>query len=334
MESLLVAIIRNDLETALYETGDLLKDGQTEVLENTWIRALALLGETVGMEHAGELGACIMALGELVDAEYLEVGAAFLMTTRICILGTRFDSLYARPPLPKLKERIQGLFPESGCLNDKGMVTYRRLLPNTSHTDERAFIVRILAGLAKIWAEEDHVNARISLEYLSRKKFSVPKPKWIMPTVLDDNDITWIIWGAITLYAPHNPVVATSFKLFCSNYKKQYKNERAGLLWSVFYHLLCSYTTTDLWWTAEEKKIYNHVSMNVRALWSQIVPPVAPQPSPKSAQWATYFPRGAVCTVTDIPPVKDEPRMLKIKDPKVHETSDINSRDWRIYPCE
>lgn len=340
MESLLLAIIRNDMETALYETGDLLKDGKTDVLENTWIRVLSVFGESVTMNDIAEYGSCIVALGEIIGDEStvdMDVGAAFLMTTRLGILSSRFDSFYARPLLSKLKDRIQGLFPDGGSLNEKGMSTYKKLLPvATNNAEERTFIVRILAGLAKIWAEEDYENARIAMEYLSRKKFNVPKPKWLMPSVIDDNDIIWILWGAILLYAPQNVVVATCFRLFCTNYKKQMKNDRYGLLWSVCYHL-CSYKHQDdmSWWSAKEKKMYNHVSSNVRSLWAQIVPP---EPKVRErCEWATYFPRGAVCTVTDIPPVKDEPRTLKIKEPtrvQQHETSDIDSRDWRLYPCE
>lgn len=345
-EALFVAIIRNDLETALFETGDLLKDGATDVLENTWIRVLALVGETVGLGNIGEYQASIMEVDRITadESDEVDVADAFLITTRIAFLCNRFDNFYARPVLAKMKEKVQGLFPESGSLNDKGMATYRRLLPTGE--EERAFIVRILAGLAKIWSEEDYDNARLVIEYLTRKRFVVPKPKWIMPAAVDDNDIIWILWGAITLFAPDSIVIATSFKIFCRNYKKQSKIDRAGLLWASFYHMSCSYKkgTADIWWTPEEKRIYNHVSTNVRALWNQIVPPVvATNKQSKNikdkdvAVWAEYFPRGAVCTVIDIPPLKEESRTLKIKEPKVstkHETGDIDTRDWRLYPCE
>lgn len=319
-QALLVAIVQNDIETALFETGDLLKSGAIEQLESTWIRALGILGECVRLHHVAEYQACIMAVEEVITSstDDIDVSDSFLLTTRLGIFASKFDNLYVRPNLVKMKDRIKDLFPDTGSLNESGMTTYRRLIP-PQESEERLFIIRILAGLAKIWSDEDYDASRLAFEYMSRKKFPVPKPKWIMSQVLDDHDITWILWGAILLYKPDNVIVATSFKLFCTHFKKQAKVERIGLLWASFYHTSCSYKPHSDFWSKEDKRIYNHVSTKVRDLWEQMNP--APPPPPVSAvgpkknpeDWMNYFPRGSVCQLTDIQHVKEEPRTLKIK---------------------
>lgn len=342
-QALLVAIIQNDIETALYETGDLLKTGGIEQLESTWIRILGVLGECVRLHHVAEFQACIMKVEEVINnsTDDIDVSDSFLLTTRLAIFASKFDNLYARPNLAKMKDRIKEMFPDTGSLNEAGMSTYRRILP-PQDSEERVFIIRILAGLAKLWSEEDYDASRLAFEYLSRKKFPVPKPKWIMTQLLDDNDIIWILWGAILLYKPDNLLVATSFKLFCTHFKKQAKGERIGLLWASFYHTSCSYKAGDTFWTKEDKHIYNHVSSKVRDLWGQMNP--TPPPAEKKVgcveDWINYFPRGSVCQITSVPHIKEEPRMLKIKGSSVKdetrrepqdETSCFDSGHRRFY---
>jgi hypothetical protein len=159
-----------------------------------------------------------------------------------------------------------------------------------------------------------------------------------MPTVLDDHDIIWILWGAILLYCPSNIVVATSYELYCSHWKKQCKHDRLGLLWAVYYHVSCSYKAHSNYWNAEEQKMYNHVAANITSLWKQVVGDndehVA---STVQFEWTQYFPRGNVCQTTDLPHFKEESRFLKIKDKQKttkDETSDTDPRNRRLYPCE
>lgn len=351
-QALLVAIIQNDIETALFETGDLLKSGAIEQLESTWIRVLGVLGECVRMQHVAEFQTCIMTVQEVIDSstDDIDVSDSFLLTTRLAIFASKFENLYVRTNLAKMKDRIQDLFPDTGTLNQSGMTTYRRIIP-PEESEERRFIIRILAGLAKIWSEGDYDASRLAFEYLSRKKLPVPKPKWIMTQLLDDHDIIWILWGAILLYKPDNVIVATSFKLFCTHFKKQVKSERIGLLWASFYHYSCSYisnNTDGSSWTREEKNIYNHVSTKVKDLWAQMNPSSIEKNIERNVAdkllWTNYYPRGLVCQTVDVTHVKEEPRTLKIKGSSVKdetrrepqeggkdETSYFDSGNRRFY---
>lgn len=332
-EDLLVSIIRNDIETALYETGHLLKEGATCILENTWIRALSLIGECVGIGTIAEYQGCIMALGHIIDnASSIGVYDAFLLTTRLGIMASKFGSLYVRQPLHKLKDKVIGLFPESGALNEAGKELYKSIIP-PKDSEECTFVMRVLAGLVRIWADKDYDTSRLAFEYLARKKLAIPKPKWIMPNVLDDADILWVLWGAILLFDTANQVVATSYRVFCCGFKKHMKTSRVGLLWSAFYHFSCSYDPgfdSSHSWTEEEKRLYDHVRANIRNLWQQVVGCGIEEVGDKHI-WADYFPRGNVCQTMDLPHFKEESRLLKIKEGKRatdnNETRHSNPRD-------
>lgn len=347
-DELLIAILHNDIETALFETGDLLKARAFEQLENTWIRAASMVGECVGLDTVAEYQTVLAALGAVVGTpDEIDVRDAFLCTTRIAVLAGRFTTLYVRPPMQKLKDKITALFPEQGQLSEKGMVMYKSLLPSGDESAERAFVIRILAGLAKMWGDQEYDNTRIALEYLSRKKLAIPKPKWITASspssALDDHDIVWILWGAMLLFTHQkNEMIATSFRLFCTNYKKQAKVERYGLLWSAFYHLSCSYKPSppdnipDAW-SQKECTLYRHVSTNIGMLWNQIEPPPAAATTTSGAgaaiSWMEYMPRGSVCRVTQVPDVKEELRLLKVKDSK-DEASRAVARHRRFHSGE
>jgi hypothetical protein len=347
---LLVAIIHADLEASLFETGDLLQKGCVETLECTWIRALGMLGECVRIGHIREYQGCILAVHGICKNEVdVSVEDAFLATTRLSLLAKKFEKLYVRPSMPKMRDTIHELFPENGHLSEHGLSMFKSLLPDDS--EERLFVVRILAGFTKLWADKDYDGARLAIEYISRKKLNIAKPKWILPSVLDDHDIVWILWGAVSLYAKDtgNQYVATCFDLFCthyntqSKYKTKMKQDRIGLLWSIFYQYSCSYSSKDdmTCWTKEDQGLYIHVMKNVASLWKQIVPTTSvAAPSSKKCGGGRdgmqvlleYVPRGSVCQTIPVPSVKEEIRSVKVKDGD--ETGRIHTRDRRFYSCE
>jgi hypothetical protein len=318
-EDLMIAIMRNDLESALYETGDLLRKGATEMLETTWIYTLARVAENVRLPHVGEYQRCIMTLKKILDDEEIRIKDAFLFTVRLSFLSSKYTCQYARPTIGKLKEKVIMHFPEGATLSPKGAELFQSILP-PKETDEHAFLQRILAGLSKLWAQEQWDDVRLAMEYLSRKRLAVPKPKWIMPNVVDDGDITWVLWGAVLLYFSKDPIVATIYHLFTFHFKKGAKSDRLGLLWSVSYIHSCSYNEVDTW-TLPEKTMYQHIENNVQDLWNQLQPEDVLTEQSCVEFWHQYMPRGLQRAAYS-EPFKEEKRTLRIKGNKdIKETS-------------
>jgi hypothetical protein len=317
-EALMVAVLRNDLETALYETGHLLKKGATLVLENTWIHCLALVAENLTEKHTLEFIRCIETLKLIMDDSDINVKDAFLLTCRLAFLSSKYATLYARPPLAKIKDKILVLFPEGASLSSKGAETFQTILPSQD-SHEYDFMQRILAGLTKLWSESDISGSRIALEYLSRKRMNLPRPKWITGAGMDDCDIIWTLWGAVLLFFPKNMIIQSLYQLFVFSYKKQHKNDRLGLLWCILFVAKGSDSKITDDFTANESRVYNHIANNISNLWKQVCDqdgddkPVEYKDSQEP--WVTFWPRGQSRKhAHTIPDFCEELRVLKIKN--------------------
>lgn len=315
-EPLVCSVFNNDIEAALYETGHLLNNNETTKLECSWIHILSLLGEVIQLKNVPEFQRCIMHIhGILIEDEVL-VRDAFLATSRLVLLSRKYPTLYAKPVLSKIRDKVLEMFPEGAVLNENGLDTFRKVLP-PNDTHEYMFIQRILAGLTKIWGEKKHAESRLCLEYLTRKKFqSIPKPTWIVPHLRDDLDLVWVLWGAAILYF-NNDVVMGCYDLFTFQCKKQTKVERQGLLWSICFHEVCSYKKEDAWGD-DDLALYARVESKIESLWQQVVGNTTTDQQVVMASddpffWTSYFPRVQSNVVVPVYDFKEEVRILKIK---------------------
>jgi hypothetical protein len=144
-------------------------------------------------------------------------------------------------------------------------------------------------------ADDNYEDMRMGLEYISRKKLVLPIPntftRWPVLNnkgdgeagdagdgdsddeldinmIVNDGDPCWFLWAMLFCVYPNNKNVATNFKLFCQNWRKNAKVERVGLLWGIPF-LIDDYS--DLIWTADDKEIFEKVKMNTNELWTYTV---------------------------------------------------------------
>lgn len=319
-EPLLSSILNNDIEAALYETGQLLKDGNTSMIETTWIHILSLIGESMKGDGIPEFQRCIMETLRIVNGDDLLVRDAFLLTTRLLLLSNKHPTLHAKQPLPKLRNIVLDMLPEGALLSDEQQSMFKHILPPAG-TDELRFVQRILAGLANLWQKKNYDDSRIALEYLTRKRFQpIPKPKLISPNVRDDHDILWVLWGAVLTFFKHEAIQA-ALDLFMFAYKKQSKSERIGLLWSAPFHAICSYNTTDQW-DDTDKQLYEKVESKIEHLWKQVIGDDSSDDNIIQTSmdgedvWVTYFPRIKHDYIEPLYHFKEEVRHIKIKESK------------------
>lgn len=332
-EQLVSSILNDDIEAGLYETGHLLKGSKTHVLESTWIHIMSVVGEVLTTRDVAEYQRCIMSIVDVIQNDDIHIQNAFLITTRMTILCRKYATLYAKPKLNKLREQIITIFPEGATLNASGVHTFQTILP-PADSEESEFVQRILAGLSKLWIEKRYDESRAALEFLSRKKLSISKPKWVAPQIRDDCDIIWVLWGAVLTFFK-SEIVHAVYTLFTFTYKKQVKQYRLGLLWCVYSLTTCSYINTDEW-TDEEHTLYDRVSNNVENLWKQvttegnneeqdtdILVPLHPNKNISKLDpdfWVSYLPRvkqlpcGSDKSTGSSSYFKEEVRTLKLKE--------------------
>lgn len=267
--SLYQAIFEHDVEHILYETGVLLKRGDTDVVEDTWIRVLCSIAEHIVVTEAKLLLELLQSLDALLMQNQMMIRDSFLMSVKLSYLLKRVKRhARAKPSIQKLRDKIKLLFPEKAALSPDGLVTFASVLPPSEKEEEYQFAQRIIAGLSKLWTEGKQEDSRNCLEYLSRKKLSV----------LDETDMIDFLWGVIAIFFKGEQNVATTFRIYNWNETKKTRKERLGLLWGIFYWVQsCRENVATAWWMDEELQILQKIADKHKDLWDQLQEEETPQ---------------------------------------------------------
>lgn len=260
--SLYHAIFEHDVEHILYETGILLKKGETDAIEDAWIQTLGNIAEHLISCEGKVFTDVLKPLSRLLEQEQLVIRDAFVMSVKLSFLLKRIKKhARGRPSIQKLRDKVKGLFPEKAALSAEGLKTFAKVLPSSSKSEEYAFAQRIIAGLSKIWTEGKHDDSRNCLEYLSRRQLSVN----------DDSDMVDFLWGVAAVYFKGDENVATTYNIFSWNETKKTRKQRLGLLWGLLYWVQAhSENVATVWWTDEELQILGKITEKYKDLWDQL----------------------------------------------------------------
>jgi hypothetical protein len=261
------AITDNDSTQALYVTCLYVIKQQFNYLEDEWIAMSSHIGKRETMEFGRSWNDINTELSDIIDAEEFHIQRALLCTTKLMLLNQRDVDPITSERVNVLRETVIGCFPDKAMLAVSGKETFAKILPNDTH-DTYMFYNRILAGFSKIIANEEWENYRNGLEYISRKRLSLPlRNVWPAPTEADaeGGDPCWFLWGMVLSLYPNDKNVATHYKLFCMNWRKNVRNERIGLLWGIPY-IIDNYN--ELIWTQNEMGIFDKVKEATSDLWN------------------------------------------------------------------
>lgn len=309
--SLYHALFEYDVEHILYETGVLLKKGETDELENAWITVVCKIAEHVmGME--GQLFLDVLkSLAKVLQQPQLMIRDAFLLSVKVSFLLRRV-SCHARDKLSvhKLRDKVKTLFPEKAALSSDGLKTFAAVLPPPDKVEEYQFAQRIIAGLSKLWTEGKYEESRNCMEYLSRKKIEVD--------VQDHGDMASFLWGVVHAFFKGDENVATTYKVFCWNQTQKHRKERMGLLWGFFYWVQVPLeNVATLSWRDDEERVLDKIGEKYKELWSQLQEEEEPpKETSKIDVLYAFEPRGTVQEVYH-EPYQDQRKNIELKKSKM-----------------
>jgi hypothetical protein len=216
-------------------------------------------------------------INNIIDSDEFRIEKALLCTTKLMLLNKRDTKKAEKKHVQHLRNEIIGSFPERATLSQSGINTFKDILPDEDD-NTYAFYNRILAGFSKMISNDNYEDMRIGLEYISRKKLLLPIPqsfiKWPLSSELTANDINlivndgdpcWFLWAMLFCVYPGNKNVATNFKLFCKNWRKNSRLERIGLLWGIPF-IIDDYS--DLVWTVNDLEVFDKVKNITSELWT------------------------------------------------------------------
>lgn len=271
-EELILAVKKSDADSSLYRTGQLMSE-QVEVLQLTWIRLVALLGEYCNIPVKKWLDV-MRDIREFIMNEEVEVRLGFVITGKLCLLFHSEGYMsFPKKTLAVMRGNVVGLFDEC-LLSEKGLGMFAGILPKP--TNEREFCLKIISGLVLNWKKEKKLLLREALEYVCRKDYPIT------------GDFVEVLWGFLDVFLRGSCEDARV--LYQCFYKKKERSWRCGLLYG--FHNLLGDNLGD--WTEKEVRVIEHVATMSPELWKGFVKekPVLTYELDKMAILDSFMPAG------------------------------------------
>lgn len=248
-EELILAVKKSDADSCLYRTGQLMSE-KIEVLQLTWIRLVALLGEYCNIPIKKWLDVVRDIRGFIMQEE-VEVRLGFVITGKLCLLFHSEGYMsFPKKTLNVMRGNVLGLFDEC-LLSEKGLSMFGGILPKP--TNEREFCLKIFSGLVLNWKKEKKMLLREALEYVCRKDYPLSM------------DFIEVLWGFLDVFLRGSCEDARV--LYQCFYKKKERSWRCGLVYA--FHNLLGDNLGD--WTVKELQVIEHVSAISPELWKGFV---------------------------------------------------------------
>jgi hypothetical protein len=261
-------------------TSELIYSNNFEMLQKTFIRAVACIGEYTDVCFL-KWYECIKDIGSFIENDDIDISIILKITAKICILfqNTVHYNVIPKTTITQLRNKVIHHFEDSSTkLSKKGEEFFETILPKP--INERAFILKIIGALIKLWNEKKPIEFRDALEYLSRKDY-------IIESIHTEtgSGIVAFLWEFLKVY---EPLIATNiYMIYKTDYKKKDKIWRNALLFGMHNYLNGRYNT--VLWDEEEKIIIKNGDSLTRELWSRILK-VENTPSDRMSLFDTYYP--------------------------------------------
>jgi hypothetical protein len=242
----------------------LLANGDADAIQHAWIALLAKAGEVMSDDHVKVwLVVCDDVLRQL-QQDYLDAAEVLVLTVMFCLLFHRLKGRFRQSlQIQSLRSKVLPHFPDEAELTQKGIQTYKKILP--CHGDDELLAHKILVGLTSLWAESKFEDSRMSLEYLSRRKLVMELPGEF-PYELQDDDLIWFLWGALKCYYKEHDHINRFYNLFVWDWKRSARTERLGLLWGAAWSMHPSAYNT-IYWSDKEMHFIETIQRQASKLW-------------------------------------------------------------------
>jgi hypothetical protein len=203
------AILDNDSTQALYITCLYIIKNQFGYLEDEWISISSHIGKKEGMSFGKTWANINKEILSIINLDEFHIQNALLCTTKLMLLNQRDIDTKKSQHVQQLRKIIINCFPNQAMLSSQGKDVFMNILPPENH-ELYGFYNRILAGFSKIILENKFDDIRNGLEYISRKKMSLPLTNiWPAPTESDasSGDPCWLLWGMLlSIYSTNEDV--------------------------------------------------------------------------------------------------------------------------------
>lgn len=294
---------QHKVQDALLLTGELLFKKHFDILQKTWIRAIASIGEYTDVCFM-KWHDCIKDIIVFIEGDEADVSHVMKITTKLCILFQNNGQYNIIPKMtvPQLRTKTIGYFEEK--LSQKGEDYFLQILPKP--INEKEFCLKIIGGLVKLWADKKPIDFRNAIEYLARKDYVIES----IHTETGSNVVAFL-WEVMRLYEPS--VANDFYTIYKTGFKKKDKSWRNNLLYGMHNYLNDKYNRVS--WDERESKLIENTKIVAKEVWSHILKTyniAAPKKErDKIAIFENYYPTKLQEDFETVP-YKKESRLLSV----------------------
>ena len=252
---------QHKLQEAIHLTGKLIYDKNIDIVQKTWIRCIASIGEYTNVCFSKWQDTCD-DIAAFITVEQFDIKDAFKITTKLCILfqnGTQYI-VVPKLTIPLLRAKTIGFFAEDNKLSDAGIKLFQSILPNP--INEREFCLKLISGLVRLWNGKKGVAFRDAIEYLCRKDY-------VIESLHSETDcvIATFIWDFLKILQPE--LTTPLYAIYKTGYKKKDKLWRNNLLYGIHNFLIVEYS--NVLWSERENTAIKHAIDMSSEFWSYII---------------------------------------------------------------
>lgn len=253
---------QHKLKDALYVTGNLINNNEIEILQKTWIRTIASIGDYSNICFIKWYDTC-KTIDAFVQAEQFNIKDAFLITSKICILFQNMIHYIVIPKKTIAQLRINTIpyFTKNTSLSESYVKRFEEILPKA--INEREFCIQIISTLIKLWSSNNHLILRDGIEYLCRKDYKIES----LHCTSKESDIISYIWLFFEIYQHDNS--NSLYSIYKTNYKKKEKSWRNSLLLGI--HNCVNNTYKSISWSENEINILEKTELFSKDMWGLVV---------------------------------------------------------------
>lgn len=250
------------MSEALHLTCELIFTNKFEIIQKTFIRAIACIGEYTDICFL-KWHECIKDIVSFIKDENVDIYLILRITSKICILfkNTVHYNTVPKTSITQLRAKTISYFEDNTTkLSKKGEDFFDPILPKA--INERVFILKIFGSLLKLWNDKKHLEFRDAIEYLTRKDYVIES---IHTNI--GSSIVALLWEFMNLYEPM--ITTNIYTLYKTDYKKKDKLWRNSLLFGIHNYLNGVYNI--VLWTQEEYAIIKKSDVVAKELWARIL---------------------------------------------------------------
>lgn len=297
---------QHKLQEALLLVGELAFKRDFEIIQKTWIRAIACIGEYTDVCFL-KWNECIKDIVAFIENEEVDVCSVLRITTKINILfqNTIHYNVIPKTTIPQLRLKTIGAF--ETVLSKKGEDYFVPILPKP--INEREFCVKIIGGIAKLWSDKKPIEFRNALEYLARKDY-------VIESIHTDtgSNIVAFLWEFMKMYEPS--IAIDVYTIYKTGFKKKDKAWRNNLLLGIHNCLNEKYNSVS--WDSREQSLIDKTDILAKEIWIHILKKNNVVEKPKKDKmmvFENYYPKKVEAYYHEEEYVK-EPRTISYNNTK------------------